>query len=96
MSDEMLPTEGFDELWGHAIFQWPYCRRWEVKDRPCGYIARAGKAPNLLPFALQLRGWTRELVVFTGGDFAIAEEARLQLQAAGVRLETLPVARLVA
>lgn len=96
MIDEMLSIEGFRELWGKAIVQCPYCHGFEAQDRPWGYLARAADASHLLPFALQARGWTPEVVVFTSGAFEVPEEARLRLQAAGVRLETAPVARLVA
>ncbi len=96
MIDEMLPIEGFDELWGHAIFQCPYCHGWEVKERPWGYLARAEHASHVLPFSLLLRGWTRDVVVFTSDDLELPSETRLQLEAGGVRLETAPIARLVA
>jgi thioredoxin reductase len=95
MIDEMLPIEGFRELWGRAIFQCPYCHGWEAQDRRWGYLARAADASHLLPFALQARSWTRDVVVFTGGAFDVPEEARVRLHAAGIRLETAPVARLV-
>lgn len=96
MIDEPLPVEGFRELWGHSIFQCPYCHGWEVQDRAWGYLARPENASHVLPFSIQLRGWTRNVVVFTNGTFETPEQARLQLQTAGVRLETAPVARLVA
>jgi len=96
MLDEMLPLEGFRELWGHAIFQCPYCHGWEVRDRRWGYLGRAADSAHLLPFALMARGWTRDLVVFTGGSFEVPEETRVSLQSAGIRLETAPLARLVA
>lgn len=96
MIDEMLPIEGFRELWGRAIFQCPYCHGWEVQDRRWGYLALPETASHLLPFALQARGWTRDLVVFTSGAVEIPEEARARLHAAGIRVETAPVARLVA
>jgi thioredoxin reductase len=95
MRDEMLPLEGFRELWGHAIFQCPYCHGWEVQDRPWGVLVTAANASHFVPFALQARGWTRDLVVFTGAAFDVPEEARQQLQAAGIRLEERPLARLV-
>jgi len=95
MVDEMLPIEGFRELWGHAIFQCPYCHGWEVQDRRWGYLARAADASHLVPFALQARGWSRDVIVFTSGAFDVPEEARAKLQAARVRLETAPIARLV-
>jgi thioredoxin reductase len=96
MIDESLPIEGFGELWGRAIFQCPYCHGWELQDRLWGYLVRAADAPILLHFALQARGWTRDLVVFTDGQFEVPPDTRARLQGAGIRLETAPVARLVA
>jgi thioredoxin reductase len=95
MVDEMLPLEGFRELWGHAIFQCPYCHGWEVQDRAWGYLGRAGDAGHFVPFAIMIRGWSRDVVAFTGGGFEVPEEGQRALQAAGVRLETGSVARLV-
>jgi thioredoxin reductase len=96
MVDEMLPVDGFRELWGRSIFQCPYCHGWEIQDRRWGYLARQAEAGHLLPFSLMLRGWTRDVVVFTGGAVDVPAEARDRLQAAGVRLETAPVTRLIA
>ncbi len=95
MIDEMLPIEGFRELWGHAIIQCPYCHGWEAQDRRWGYLGLASDASHFLPFALLARGWTRDLVVFTSGAFDIPPETRVSLDAAGIRLETAPIVRLV-
>ena len=95
MIDTIPPLEGFRELWGHAIFQCPYCHGWEVQDGRWGYLALGAEAQHVALFAMQLRGWTRELVVFTNGTLELGEDARDRLHAAGVRLETAPVARLV-
>jgi thioredoxin reductase len=94
--DEMLPIEGFRELWGRGIFQCPYCHGWEIQDRRWGYLARAANVQHTLPFSIMLRGWSRDVTVFTGGAFEVAQEARDRLAAAGVRLETAPITRLVA
>jgi thioredoxin reductase len=96
MIDEQLPLEGFGELWGSAIFQCPYCHGWEVQDRPWGYLASAGDEQKLLPFSLMARGWTSSLVVFTGGAVDVSPASRATLEAAGIRLETSRIARLVA
>lgn len=93
MIDEMLPIDGFRELWGRSIFQCPYCHGWDVRDRPWGYLAGAWA---LTHFALLARGWTRDLVVFSNDAFEIPESDRTTLAAAGIRLETAPIARLVA
>lgn len=95
MIDELLPLEGFGELWGRSIFQCPYCHGWEVSDRPWGYLVLPSSLPHCVPFALQARGWTRDLTVFTHGD-ALPAEATASLHAASIRIETSPVSRLIA
>lgn len=95
MIDEMLPIEGFRELWARSIFQCPYCHGWDVRDRPWGYLPGVADASMLTMFALQARGWTRDLVVFSNGALELAEDARKTLAAARIRLETAPIARLV-
>lgn len=96
MIDEVFALAGFRELWGSSIFQCPYCHGWEVQDQRWGYLVRASDAGHLLPFALMARGWSREVVVFTGGAFAVPAESVARLDAAGVRLETGAIDRLVA
>jgi thioredoxin reductase len=95
MIDELLPLEGFRELWGRSIFQCPYCHGWEVRDRPWGYLVLPSSLPHFVPFALQARGWTSELTVFTQGA-AVPADAIDQLRAAGIRIEPSPVSRLIA
>jgi thioredoxin reductase len=96
MVDEMLPLQGFRELWGRAIFQCPYCHGWEMQDRRWGYLALGADPSHLLPFVAMLRGWTRDVVIFTGGPFEAPPETRAWIAAAGVRLETSPIVQLVA
>lgn len=96
MVDEMLPIPGFRELWGHSIFQCPYCHGWEVRDRRWAFLAHPATASHLLPFALMIRGWTREVTVLTNSAIEIPDDARDQLAAAGIRVETAPIERLVA
>ncbi len=91
MVDEMLPIEGFLELWGHAIFQCPYCHGWEIQDRPLAYLARTAES---LHFPFLLRAWTRDVVVLTGGEFDVPKDVRDRLAQAGIRVETAPVLRL--
>ncbi|MDQ2643139.1 MAG: NAD(P)/FAD-dependent oxidoreductase [Myxococcota bacterium] len=93
MIDELPPIEGFRELWGSSIFQCPYCHGWEVQDQRWSYLASAANAAHFAPFAIKLRGWTRDVVVFTNG-FEPPAEARALLESAGIRLETAAVSRL--
>lgn len=96
MVDELPTIEGFRELWGHAVFQCPYCHGWEAKDRAWGYLVRPEQAAHVLPFALRLRSWSHDVTLFTNAEFELPEDERRRLQAAEVGIETLPVARLVA
>ncbi len=96
MIDEMLPLDGFAELWGHSIVQCPYCHGWESRDRPWGFLARGEHVAHLTTFALQLRGWTRDVCVLTNAAFELATETHDALVAGGLRVETAPIARLVA
>jgi thioredoxin reductase len=95
MVDEMLPIEGFREFWGRGIFQCPYCHGWEIQDRRWGYLGKAADAAHFLPFSLMARAWTRDLVVFSGDTFEVPSEARVTLDAAGIRLVTARVVRLL-
>jgi thioredoxin reductase len=95
MVDVMLPIDGFSELWGHSIFQCPYCHGWEVQDRAWAYLAREEGLGHLLSFAAKLRGWTKNVAVVPFGSFAIPETIRVDLEAAGVRVQAAPIARLV-
>jgi thioredoxin reductase len=95
MIDEMVSIDGFRELWGHALFQCPYCHGWEVRDQRWGYLPRATDTHHLLPFAVQALAWTRDVTVFTSGAFEVSEDIRVKLESAGVRLETGQVTRFV-
>jgi thioredoxin reductase len=95
MIDELPEIDGFHALWGKAIFACPYCHGWEVQDRRWGYLPRVGDVSHLVPFALQARGWSGDVTVFTDGAFDVPPQTRATFAANGIRLETDAVARLV-
>lgn len=88
MIDVLPDLPGYRELWGTSIFQCPYCHAWEVKDRAFGVLATS---PMMLEFAFVLTGWTRDLVVFTGGAFPIVEELRARLRGARIGIDERPI-----
>jgi thioredoxin reductase len=92
MVDDLLPIDGFRELWGSAIFQCPYCHGWEIREQRWAYLATA---IDRLPFALLMRGWTRDVVVLTNAALTVPDEMQVMLEAAAVRVETRPIGRLV-
>jgi thioredoxin reductase len=92
--DEMLPIDGFRELWGHSIFQCPYCHGYEVRDEAWGYLVVPSRLAHLVPFAVQARAWTKDVVVFANG-LAIPDDARATLISANIQIQDAPVVRLV-
>jgi thioredoxin reductase len=94
--DEMLPIEGFRELWGSAVVQCPYCHGWEVQDRRWACLARSDDWAHILMFTMQLRGWTDSVTLFMTEQFDLPAESQQQLSAAGVQVQLSPVRRLIA
>lgn len=92
MIDELPAIDGFRELWGHSIYQCPYCHGWEAQDTTWGYLVHDATAPHLVMFLLMLRAWTRDVVVFTG-HAALPAEVQARLTAAGVRVQPGEVTR---
>lgn len=91
MVDELPDIDGFRELWGHSIFQCPYCHGWEAQNRKFGFLA---PGVDLFDFALLLRSWTSDVVVLTDGRYAVPTEAQMRLARAGVPIEERRIARL--
>jgi thioredoxin reductase len=93
MVDEIPDLPGYRELWARSIFQCPFCHGWEVRDGAFGVLATQ---PIMAEFAFMLTAWSRDLVVFTGGALAVADELRARLEGARIRLEERPIRGLVA
>ena len=71
------------------MFHCAFCDGWEVRDRP---LAFHGSGPEAVRSALVLAGWTDDVVLCTDGAPDPGGEL---LAAAGVRVRTEPIARLV-
>ncbi|MFP2906177.1 NAD(P)/FAD-dependent oxidoreductase [Pyxidicoccus sp. 3LFB2] len=92
MVDVLPELPGYRELWGKAIFQCPYCHGWEIQDRPWGVLA---PVEPMVDFGAFLTGWTRDVMVFTEGAFAVSADKRAMLERAGVRLEERRIRRFI-
>lgn len=90
MIDELPATPGFAELWGHSIVQCPYCHGWEAQDQRWGYLLRAEALGHVVPFVMQLRGWTSTVHLFTNG-LQVPEEVLDRLSSSGVGIVGEPV-----
>ncbi|WP_338872774.1 NAD(P)/FAD-dependent oxidoreductase [Myxococcus stipitatus] len=92
--DEIPSVPGCRELWGHAVFQCPYCHGWEVRDRAWGVLANAD-ANLYVDFALFLKGWSSDITLYTQAGFQLSAEQRERLSRAEVRIVEGQVRRLV-
>lgn len=90
--DEPFALEGIAPLWGHSVFQCPYCHGWEAREGHWGYYAPDASLPHVGPFVLMLRGWSTDVTLFTD---TLGDELRSRLLGAKVRIETAAVTRLV-
>lgn len=90
--DQPPELENLAPLWGHSVFQCPYCHGWEARERRWGYYAPDATTPHVGPFVMQLRGWSTEVTLFTD---KLGDEMRSTLLAAKIQVESAAVTRLV-
>ncbi|MFC5068417.1 NAD(P)/FAD-dependent oxidoreductase [Flaviflagellibacter deserti] len=80
--DDNLPDiPGFRELYGHGVYNCPYCDGWEERDRLFAIYGRGDKGKN---FALQLTLWGKDPVLCTDGASELSETDLAQLERNGV------------
>ncbi len=91
LAEELPEIEGLAELWGRSAFNCPYCDGWEERDRPLAVYGRGGRGRS---FALELLGWSRDLVLLTDGPAGLSVEDRDTLACNGVSIREEPIARL--
>ena len=89
--DDVPPLEGLAPLYGRSVFHCPYCDGWEFRHQP---VAVYGRGRNGFGLALELRGWTADLVLCTNGRARLSAHQRQRLEALGIGLREEPIARL--
>jgi thioredoxin reductase len=90
--DQRPEWENLAPLWGHSVFQCPYCHGWEAGERRWGYYAPDATIPHVGLFVMQLRGWSAEVTLFTD---KLGDDMRSRLLAAKIQIESAAVTRLV-
>jgi thioredoxin reductase len=91
VQDVLPELEGFDALYGRSVFHCPYCDGWEQRGRPTAVLARGAAAAGL---ALELLGWTRDIVVCTDGPPGLSARDRSRLARHGIPVRPSRLARL--
>jgi thioredoxin reductase len=88
--DRLPDVPGVSAMWGSSVYSCPYCDAWEEKDRRLGALSGASGAVD---FALALRTWSDDVVLFTHGE-ELSPEDREALDRDGVRAFQAPLAAL--
>lgn len=83
VTHELPDIEGFEALWGHGVYNCPYCDGWEHRDQPIAVYGRghAGKG-----FAVELTTWSRDLVLLTDGPSDFSADDQGVLDRNGIRI----------
>ena len=89
--DQLPELEGLSGLYGRSIFHYPYCDGWEVRDQPLAVYGRGENGPAL---ALELTGWSRDLVLCTNGPAELSEDTRQKLADNQIEIREDKIARL--
>lgn len=89
--DEVPDIEGLPALYGRSVFHCPYCDGWEVRREP---LAIYGQGQKGLGLALELTGWSKDLVLCTNGPPKLSPNNMNRLTRHGIRVRTEPIARL--
>ena len=74
--DKVPQIEGIDALYGRSVFHCPYCDGWELRDQAWAIYGRGERGHGL---ALELTGWTRDLVLLTDGPSELDEKQKRRL-----------------
>jgi thioredoxin reductase len=84
VTDKLPELPGFDELYGKSAHHCPYCDGWEWRDRAVAVYGRGDKGKE---FALELLGWSPDIVLFTDGPSNLEARDHDELARNGVKLE---------
>lgn len=89
--DHLPDIDGLKPLYGRSVFHCPYCDGWELRDQPIAIYGREDRGSGL---ALELTGWSRDLIVCTDGPATFSAGDRKQLARLNIPVREERIARL--
>lgn len=86
--DELPAIPGFEAFYGKSAHHCPYCDGWEWRDQPLAVYGRGEPGKGM---ALEMTGWSRDLVLCTDGpaDLSPRDRERLARHGIGLREERI-------
>lgn len=89
--DNLPELQAFEQYYGTSAFHCPYCDGWENRDKR---ILAYAKGKDAATYALNLRIYTEDLVLCTGGAAEFDSDEKARLARYGIRLVEAPIAAL--
>jgi thioredoxin reductase len=93
LKDDLPPVPGIEQFWGTSVHLCPYCDGWEHRDQT---IAVYGQGQMGADLALEMLGWSRDVVFCTDGGPVeeIPDVCSVKMLRYGIRTITTPIERL--
>ncbi|HEX8312192.1 MAG TPA: NAD(P)/FAD-dependent oxidoreductase [Chthoniobacteraceae bacterium] len=88
IADELPEIPGFHQFWGHSVHLCPYCDGWEHRDEP---IAIYGRGLAGCELALELLGWSSDIILCTDGPSELSEEEAARLKKRHILVVETPI-----
>lgn len=88
--DELPAIEGAEALYGIGVFHCPYCDGWERRDKRLAVYGGGSAGYGL---ALELRGWSADVMLFTDGPHGLSAEQAERLARNGIVVREEKIAR---
>lgn len=89
--DHVPEVPGLRDLYGRSVFHCPYCDAYELRGRPLAVYGKGEKGAGL---ALELTGWSPDIVLVTDGPGELEAKDRTRLEKHGIPVREEKVAQL--
>lgn len=81
VEDNLPDIPGLRECYGQSVYHCPFCDGWELRGQPIAVYGRGRRGHGL---AMELLGWTKDIVLCTDGPADLTEDDRAQLGRNGI------------
>jgi thioredoxin reductase len=81
VADNLPNVPGLRECYGRSVFHCPFCDGWELRGQTIAVYGSGRRGHGL---ALELLGWTADIILCTGGSAGLADDERAELGRNGI------------
>jgi thioredoxin reductase len=89
--DELPSLRNIEQFWGKTVHLCPYCHGWEHRDQ---HLVIHGRGHEGAEFALEMLGWSSDLIFCTDGPADLDSEMAAKLERMGIAVDEEPIAQL--